>query len=284
MKYAPGTEPTHERSENNPHEYPFEYFDVQVQFAAKWAEVTGEPFHEVLLGRTALKRRLGLTDQENQAENDIVDIFEGAGSAEEVSTALYDHYLSLPSSRYDYEGDPSEKHEGRKYFGFDWYPDNAMNGGRNTIKVHFLGNKRGEKSRLSSDLLYERQVELHDMIAVVCELHPNAQDVVGGSWLYNIPNYRDSFPPEFTENMKPLVPAELVHEIPDGIPNMALTGDSVWGQFINSNGWVNQERYDHFLAGISQAGSLLDLYNAFPLKTLQPVASKEVFLNWHLES
>jgi hypothetical protein len=280
MNDYPSTEPTHERAKENPREYPFEYFDAQVQFAAKWSELSGEPFEQTLLTRTALKRRLSLKEERNPEGEEVVDLYEGADSVEEVSSALYDHYLSLPDSNYDFDAEPADAHDGRRFFSYDYYPNNKMNGGRNTIKVHFAGNKRGEKSRLSSDLLPERQAELKAMIDTICAEHPEAEEVVGGSWLYAIPGYRDSFPPEFIANMKPLVPAELAEQIPGSIPNMSFTGNSVWGQFIDSHGWTNQERYQQFLDGVQGATSLLDLYEALPLKPLQPSASTEVFKDW----
>jgi hypothetical protein len=51
--------------------------------------------------------------------------------------------------------------------------------------------------------------------------------------------------------------------------DMDFGGNSVWGQFLDSNGNVNQRVYDQFFEAVSRADSLDDLLAAFPYKTLK---------------
>lgn len=279
MEPTPTIEPSYEDQANIPLEYPVEYFDAQIQFAVKWAELSGDGLEDTLMSKTAIGRRLGFKDGVDQDGNDISGLLQGAQTAPEITSALYGRYISLDSSHYT-ETDLSSK--GRKFFGFDYYPDNKQNNGLNTIKVHYENNTRGAQSGLSRDLLLERQAEVKNMITGIVAEHPEAQEVIGGSWLYNLPAYAASFPPEFTDTMATLVPKELAEEYPDAVPQMAFSGNSVWGQFVDKRGWANKDRYDQLIEGIDAASSLVELYEAIPLKPLQPKASPDAFINWEL--
>lgn len=277
MERVPTVEPSHEDVANNPLEYPIEYFDAQIRFATKWAELSGDDIEQTLMTKTALGRRLGLTDGVDKDGNDISSLIDGESDPDEITQKLYKRYTSLESSLY-VEKDLSS--EGRKYFGYDYYPDNKQNNGRNTIKIHYENNSRGERSGLSKDQLADRQSELKKMVSSVIEEHPEAEEVIGGSWLYNMPAYVASFPDEFTDNMAVLVPRDLAEHYPDAIPMMAFSGNSVWGQFMDKHGWVNQERYDQLVSGVDVATTLVELFEAIPLKPLQPKSSPDVFINW----
>lgn len=279
MEPTPTIEPSYEDGMNNPLEYPVEYFDAQIQFAVKWAELSGDDLEDALMSKTAIGRRLGFKDGIDQDGNDISGLLQGVQTAPEITSALYGRYISLDSCHYA-EKDLSAK--GRKFFSYDYYPENKQNSGINTIKVHYENNSRGERSGLTRDLLTERQVELKAMITAVSAENPDAQEVIGGSWLYNMPAYAASFPREFTENMATLVPKELGSEYPGAVPQMAFSGNSVWGQFVDKRGWANKERYDQFISGVDTATSLTELYEAIPLKPLQPKASPDAFINWEL--
>jgi hypothetical protein len=110
-------------------------------------------------------------------------------------------------------------------------------------------------------------------------VYPQAEEVVGGSWLYTLPSYRASFPPAFTADMKRLVPHGFEH-MPDSVPGMSFGGDSLWGQFVNRRGAVREPAYSVFLERLGDAASLEALIDAFPSRPYQPRAPISVFYDW----
>lgn len=266
-----------ERRGNNDLEYPYEYFDAQVQFAKKWSELMGVSFAEALRTKTAIDRRL------TEGERNVVlpELMKGVESNPEAASKLiYDRYLSQPQSKYKPPTNHLEDGVHFGFFAFDYYPQNIRNDGKNTVKVHFINSSRGEKSGLAADFLPQRKADLKRMFDFIKERHPEAQEVIGGSWLYNLPAYRDSFPPEFTQNMKRLVPLELGFQFPNAVPDMALTGNSVWGQFVDRRGWVRGDSYSRFINNVNVAKTPKELVDAFPERTFQPKAPIALFHNW----
>ena len=116
------------------------------------------------------------------------------------------------------------------------------------------------------------------MFEYIHETYPEAEEVVGGSWLYNLPAYRDSYPKGFTEKMYRLVPPGIDFMSENTIPNLSFRGDSVWGQFVDRRGHVRQNDYDLFVKKVESAQNVKQLVDAFPNQTLQPKAPIEVFL------
>lgn len=48
-------------------------------------------------------------------------------------------------------------------------------------------------------------------------------------------------------------------------PKLRFRGDSIWGQFLNSEGGINEYRYGRFLNNLRQAKNMDDLVEAFPM-------------------
>lgn len=264
-------------NKNSDNKYPFEYFDAQVRFALKWSVLSGVPLTEVLQKKTALYRRV--TGRKYPYGDEIwnkltVGLSDESLSPEIIATGMYDTYLDQPQQN----NENTENHFGM--FAFDYYPANDQTGEKNRIKVHFLPQKnKGDKSSLDIQFLDERRADIHRMFTYIHEKHPQAEEVIGGSWLYALNSYRDSFPPQFTVNMKRLVPPEFAY-IPNTVPTMSFTGDSVWGQFIDRNGGVRQYVYDVFIKNVLKSKTLEDLINSFPNFTYQPKVPISVFYEW----
>jgi len=264
----------------NPIEYPFEYFDAQVRFALKWAEISGEPPADTLLDKTALHRRLNPTgDNSNLVWQDFMNNISASGDPTEISNEAYGRYLSQPQSRYAEPTYPENDGKHFGYFAFDYFPQNSETGESNRIKVHFINRQRGEKSGLDPEYLPQRQADLKRMFAHIQNAYPQADEVVGGSWLYALKSYRDSFPPGFTIDMKQLVPKGFGH-IPNSVPNMSFHGNSLWGQFVDRRGNARDLVYREFLGRVDNSKSLDDLVDAFPNKPYQPKAPISIFYDW----
>lgn len=241
----------------NIYEYPKEYFDMQVRFASKFSEITGEPFGDCLLKYTALYRRLTNTKlKANEPSENWTRLVSKLNpqDPEHTTDAIYQEYQKQPHSIYS---PPEQKSDGKHFgaHGYDYYPDKKL------IKVHFDNITRGERSALAKEYQADRIVDLTMMFSSIKNTHPEATTVMGGSWLYNLQSYRRLFPESFTANMRVLTP-----------PEMSFQGNSLWGQFLNSSGGAKEENCSRFLDNISIAKSETDLIDAFPYKVLQPKA------------
>jgi hypothetical protein len=261
-------------------EYPEEYFDAQARFALRWAEISDISPEEALLQKTVLFRRL--TNDKNRSHAADSELWQA--TVHKVTTSpklaaqiLFDAYEQQPHARYTPPEYPENDGKHFGIFAFDYYPDNPMNEGINTIKIHFLNTQRGAKSALHPDFATQRHADLVQMFTYIHENHPDAEEVLGGSWLYHLEGYKSNFPEEFIANAKRLVPPELKESFPDAVPNMALTGNSVWGQFVNRNGYVRREVYEQFVEAVDNAKTLADLVEAFPEYPLQTRASVDTF-------
>lgn len=264
-------------------QYPYEYFHSQVSFAVAWAHLSGESLEQTLLEKTALYVKL--TDAKLKTPDDLdprwqefVSIIQNEDSADTITSSYFFLYQNQPQSEYQDPISPENDGKHFGFFGFDYYPHNAMNEGKNTIKVHFFNPvPRGDKSGLHAEFSADRQKDLKRMFEFIKQQHPEAEEVVGGSWLYNLPSYRLSFPTAFTENMYRLVPPGFDYMAFPSRGNLTFSGDSVWGQFLNRNGGVRAETYATFLENVHSAETIEDLLNAFPNFTWQPRAPIDVF-------
>jgi hypothetical protein len=261
-------------------EFPFEYFDAQVRFAYKWSEITGIPLEVALLNKTALYRRLTnnqyKSGQTDSRWNNLMKTISSGLLLDETSNLVFDTYKVQDHAAYSPHVYPENDGKHFGFFGFD-YPANDSPEGQHTVKVHFLNPKRGEKSSLHPDFMAQRRADLAKMFSHIRKTFPEASEVIGGSWLYHIPQYRDSFPTEFTKNMKRLVPKGFEDKIPNSVAGMEFSGNSLWGQFVNRNGGPRQKTYDSFVEALNEAKTEEDLINAFPFIPYQPKASIEIF-------
>ena len=246
----------------NPFDYPREYFDVQAAFASRWSQITGESLAQSIYDHTALHRRI-YTSRFAKVPSpewpDLATRVSQAGQSPAVADLLWQEYISRPNSVYE---PPVDKQDGRHFgsFAFD-YQDKT-----HRIKVHFVNRTRGAKSDLAFEYLPQRRAEVRQMFAHIQQHHPNAAEVIGGSWLYNLEAYRRCWPSVFFENIRP-VPRE----------HISLRGDSVWGQFIRASGYGNIELAAEFKERVGRASSLDDLYTSFRYLPLQPLAPIAAF-------
>lgn len=249
------------REENNRFNlfnYPPEYFYAQILFANKIASITGVDFLQAIEQKTAIGRRF-------DDKNSLPRLVSEYPFLDEFCERLYTSYTSQSSALYVPKRSPRDAtHYG--VYGYQYLPNNASEGNKNTIKMHFHPSPRGEASNLSSTRHAERVEDLRQMTAYIHDNIPGAQIVVGGSWLYNVPGYRDPFPPEFINRLTRMDPLR-----------MSFTGDSLWGQFINRNGFINPNVYAQFVAKVQRSHSFKDLINAFPYHPLHSATPISAF-------
>lgn len=260
--------------------YPLGYFDAQVRFAQKWAEISGRPLAETLNDKTALYRRLTevAAPLGDGIWNNMLARLPEQATTEQISQVIYDVYLEQPHHVYTPPTYPENDGKHFGFFAFDFVPADPEKGEPERIKVHFINKHRGEKSGLDQSYLPERQADLKRMFQHIRRAYPQAEQVVGSSWLYALQSYRDSFPPLFTANRQPFVPGEGLAR--EAVPTVTFVGDSVWGQFMDRRGGVRQHVYDQFLLNLEQAANLEDLVRAFPNVRYKTTAPISVFYDW----
>ncbi len=252
-------------------ERPYEYFKAQVWFAYKWSELTGTSLMDALILNTAVYRRVtGAVFKKGQLLDhrwvSIIDRLKNSVSPETTSRIIFDTYIIQDHAQYTPSRYPENDGKHFGFFSFDYYPKHKFNHGKNTIKIHFISTQRGEKSGLHPDFLNQRRADLHRMFQHIRVAHPDAEEVMGRSWLYIVPQYRDTFPKEYTEGMSRLVPLEYIDKFPGSVGNISFMGDSLWGQFVDRKGDSRVRTYQEFIPLVEEARTPTDLLNAFPYK------------------
>ncbi len=262
----------------NRQEYPVEYFQAQVEFAKKWSRITGVEVADALMGVTTLRHDFRLMVQAGWPEPWTNIGLKQGGSV--VAKRIHEFRVLIKDPHLSANPNIALAENPFSPFTYDHIESSSENEWTEKIRIHFAGSMRGQHTELSDLHLLGRQQAIKRMFQHIQFAHPEAEEVIGGSWLYNLPAYRASFPPEYTLEMKRLIPELFDLNIPNATPGLNLDDDSVWGQFVNRFGWVRQQTYETFMKNLKTATSITDLLDAFPYKTLQPKAPIGVFYNW----
>lgn len=225
--------------------YPPEWFDAQVRFAKKWASLTGENFADTLLRKTATFRiitnDMPPVDETPSAWAATFESDAGAVDTDKTTAVLYQTYLNQEHSNYQ----PPAHRFGP--FDYDYYAD------RRTVKMHFENPVRGESPLENSDQL---RTDFAHMLEDIKHDHPEAKNFVSCSWIQSTKRYSD------------LMPSSIQAEDQTST-DMFFGGDSVWGQFVDKSGNVNQRVYDKFLNSLETAETTEQLVDAIPYKVLR---------------
>lgn len=212
----------------NQWEYPLGYFEAQVAFASKWAQIAGIDLGDAIETKTAIPRRLGLNSQE---------LREALESAENIAQAAFTLYCSDEDNLY--------KPGSGSMMGYDYHPDTGV------VKIHFTNIRRGEKP-FDTAGMRERRKEMRLMLEEIKREHPEALKLMSASWLRSTRSYLSLSPPDVPE------PVNIMSK------DMKFGGNSLWGQFINFKGHTNDRVYEAFLEALESAETLEDLLDAFP--------------------
>ncbi|MGI6423523.1 MAG: hypothetical protein ACOX0X_02835 [Candidatus Dojkabacteria bacterium] len=227
-------------------EYPKELFSLIIEYAKKKSEISGLDLIETIKNYTPTYYLIGNHDWEFKEESiywkEFIKRYE---KGEDLVELIYNMYTS------NYE-----EYSKHKWFGCFRYRFVEDEDGNGIVKMHFLNDRTSSEGPLSSSQKENRLKELKKLFEDVKRNHPNTKYVQGGSWLYNLESYRRLFPKEYTNNMKSIHPK----------PQMLV----IWGQFINSEWEINQERAERFLERLEKCKTDEDLQNVFELVELFP--------------
>ena len=238
--------------------YPKGFFEIQLTFARKVAEVTKRPFEDVVLHNTAMYRILGLdwsTDPTNPVWQNYIqalqhDIKEGAEGTYQFYYVMSD---SIPHMS-------EQPHWG--CFAYEYLPD------EHRIAIHFSNQDFTGYGPLSYQRIDVRKAELTAMFTAIRQEHSDAEIVTGGSWLYNLEAYKRLFPAEYGQSAK----------APERIPYL---GRGLWGQFLNHELLMDEHRTGVFLQRIRVATNMEQCDASFPYLTLFTKAPTTLFYQFY---
>ncbi|MBV7335118.1 hypothetical protein KFU94_44150 [Chloroflexi bacterium TSY] len=239
-------------------DYDKAFFRIQLIFAYKVAEITGEPFNEIIIDHTQLRNIYGLYVPRTNPSDPLWQAFMhglvSCNDLEEETGWAYDFY----HTHYD----PGRYIENNGvYWGCFYYAYPYHD--RPAVRLHFIHRDTAGKGVFSKERMGVRIAELTDMFQHIKATHPEAETVIGGSWLYNIEAYRRLFPTRF------LVTAQ---------PGQAEPGFwSTWGQFLRRNGRLDEAKAEAFQNCLKQQTTLEVCLSCFPFKTLRLHCPIDVF-------
>ena len=234
------------------------YFDLQLRFAARLAEVGGPPLGEAVTWFTNLHRRFGLGIVRRDEPVALLwrrfldGLHEAPDHRARLAWTLECHAAAPP------EQPPPGQHR-FGCFACD-APDEA-----GTLKLHFTNADGDGVSPLAEARMARRRAELTAMFAFVAAHHPDAASVRGTSWLYHLEAYRRLYPPGYAASRRP--PDRPLH----------FHGSSSWGQFLDHRGGIKPAARDRLLANLADLRPDR-LREAFPLPALLVTAPIDDFL------
>jgi hypothetical protein len=230
-----------------------DYFDLQLRFAARHAELIGAPLEEAVSRCTNLRRRFGLSGTTGEAKwaAFLDEVRSCPGHADLLRIAMAAHDCAAWRGPFPYGC-------------FTYDPPDAQG----TLRLHFMPEERHRQtSPLAKDSLPERRAELRALFEEVQRLHPDVRQVRGLSWLYHLQAYKSLFPQTYIASLA--LPAAPLH----------MNGSSVWGQVLDYRGHVRPGMASMVLARVGQV-SVDAPWLAFPLQPLTAACSAHHFWIW----
>ncbi len=239
--------------------YPQAYFELQVRFARRVSTLSGIPFHDALLHWTSFYKLLGADGDFDPADTVwrglLLHLHDDA-SLDEQTTAIYAYYLQRSADIPTFADHP---HWG--CFAYEWRPE------ARSIRLHFGAMDSPEPGPLSRQLIEARKAELRAMVSDAHRAHPEAEWVIGGSWLYNLEAYRRLFPTSFGQSATPDEPH--------------IQFRALWGQFLRSDFSLEPDRATLFLARVSALSDIGEYAGCFPFQVLLTRAPMRDFLDFY---
>lgn len=228
-----------------------DYFDLQLRFAARYAQLAGISGAEAIARCTNLRRRFGLWGSTGDARwNAFLKQVKACGSHADilaVAMTLHEsaHRPLSPFGCFTYDGPDAE----------------------GSLRLHFMPDERHREASPLAQNLPERRAELRALFMEVRRLHPGVRQVRGLSWLYHVPAYTSLFPARYAASVRPATQP------------LNMTGSSTWGQVLDYRHRVRPGIADRIVARLGP--STLDTpWAAFPLEPMSAMAPAEDFFDW----
>jgi hypothetical protein len=228
-----------------------EFFDLQLRFAKRVAELSGVSLAEAVGSHTNIFVRLGMGQKLDLRDSDWQDYLTEMATVQEKAEwthAVHARRLHIPAG-------PT--------------PTNAVGCfsyaliGQERARLHFRAGDRASESPLSTENLRLRQGELATLFSKLRASSSESTQIVGASWLYNLRSYRRLFPEPYLASLRSI--AHPYQRMP------------LWGQFLTRDRRVRPEARARFLEGITQASSLSELDLCFPFSVLTTTSPAKWF-------
>jgi hypothetical protein len=231
--------------------YSIGFFDLQLRFAAKVAELSGLPLIETVGSHTNIYVRLGMGPRLDNANPDWLAYVSTLATQNDPAAWTYEVQCRRANL-------PTVPDVVASVGCFSYAPV-----GPSRVRLHFRPGSQLSDSPLSLSNAHPRRGELAALLSQVAALG-DAVQVVGASWLYNLMAYRRLFPEPYLVGLKPV-------EHP--YQRMPL-----WGQFLKRDRTLRSEPAKHFNSHIAKATSLAELSSCFPYRVLSTVAPVKLIL------
>lgn len=232
-----------------------EFFDLQIRFACRVAELSGMPLEQALLDYTNLYVRFGLGRGFDAEHPGWIDFLAGFRCA--ADRAEWTHrYFFLRDHR---PGPPSAV----ATFGCFSYACEQ----RERIRLHFANAEPAGRAPLGVERIEARLAELRALFGHVKRTEHGIQRAAGVSWLYNLSAYRRLFPETYLATAK--VASQRFRNMP------------LWGQFIDRHGGIRTDAAAVFLDRLSRQADMEHLPRCFPLQPLAVEAPLTDFYKFH---
>ena len=133
------------------------------------------------------------------------------------------------------------------------------------VRIHFRNRFNDDAyGPLHASNFDQRRIDLTEMFSFVADRWPNAQGVVGQSWLYNTEAYCRLFPLAYAASRSPLSGPRPIH------------GLSTWGQFLDFRGRAKPAVVERFKASLN-ALDVAQPWLSFPYQVLTTSAPMQAF-------
>lgn len=230
------------------------WFELQLEFAQKVADVTGLPLFQTLLEYTNLYVRFGLGREFDPAQPRWRQYLAGLESTRDHGAWTHEFYRQQP------EATVPGLMATSGCFSFATLGD-----GR--VRLHFRNIDPDDCSPLALERLELRQSELSSLLTTINAGYQKLPRVVGASWLYNLSGYRRLFPPAY------LTTARVLTKRFQSMP--------LWGQFLDRHLQVRPAARAEFLQRLALVSHADQLDQCFPLPVLTLEASALEFHDFY---
>lgn len=231
------------------------FFDLQLLFARRVAELSGLPLEQILFAYTNFYIRFGLGGdfhRHGPAHPVWRQYLAGLRKAGDENEWTYSFYLTRSAS---FAGPPAEA-------SFGCFSCALMPGDR--IRLHFRNTDTDGGSSLGIAHVGKRRSELAALFEHVRRTRHEGIRVVGISWLYNLEAYRRLFPASYIAGARSL--DDRFHSMPR------------WGQFVDRFGELKESMARPFLERLA---GMEDLHLCFPLQVLTVEAPVGEFYGYY---
>ena len=228
-----------------------EFFDLQLRFAKRVAEISGVSLAEAVGSHTNIYVRLGMgqgLDLTNSEWQDYLAELATVHEKAEYTHAVHARRLNVPT------GPTLANTVGCFSYALI---------GQDRARLHFHPGERTSESPLTMENRHLRQRELATLLSKLRASESKPMRIVGASWLYNLGSYRSLFPEPYLASLQPM--AHPYQRMP------------LWGQFLARDRCVRPEAQARFLEDIAKASSLSELDLCFPFSVLTTTSPAKWF-------